>query len=234
MRATHVSGLALLALTSAVAAQVPVNQEPHHRVVYENADLRVLDVNVPVGDSTLDHRHERDIVTVSMTGGTRTRITSPGQPAGPIRPPRPLADATVGEYAGKPDSHKVENVGDSPYQLFAVENLRPVGWSTGAAVTALATRLATEARSFRIYDVRLVTTASQTSHTHAVPTVAVLINGIVLSEGPDAQAKALAPAPVGLKRLDQPGQWVLVPRGETHTVVRLGTNDARLVEIEVR
>ena len=101
-------------------------------------------------------------------------------------------------------------------------------------MTALATRLATEARSFRIYDVRLVTTASQTSHTHAVPTVAVLINGIVLSEGPDAQAKALAPAPVGLKRLDQPGQWVLVPRGETHTVVRLGTNDARLVEIEVR
>ena len=234
MRAIPVSALLVFVLAAAIVAQVPVNQEPHHRVVYENADLRVLDVNVPAGDSTLDHRHERDIATVSMTGGTRTRISSPGQPPGAIRQPRPLADATVAEYAGKPDTHKVDNVGDAPYQLFAVENLKPVGWSTGGAVTALATRLATEARSFRIYDVRLVTAASQTSHTHAVPTVAVLINGIVLSEGPDAQAKALAPAPVGLKRLDQPGQWVLVPRGETHTVVRLGTNDARLLEIEVR
>ena len=50
MRVIHVSGLALLMLTAAVAAQVPVNNEPHHRVVYENADLRVLDVRVAVGD----------------------------------------------------------------------------------------------------------------------------------------------------------------------------------------
>ena len=234
MRATHAFGLTVLALTATVAAQVPVNKEPHHRVVYENADFRVLDVNVPVGDSTLDHRHERDIVTVSMTGGTRTRITSPGQPAGAIRPPRPLADATVAEYAGKPDSHKVDNVGDAPYQLFAVENLKPVGWSATGAVNALATKLATEARAFRIYDVRLVTGSTQTTHTHAVPTVALLVNGKVMSDGPDAQAKALAPASVGLKQLDQPGQWLLIPKGDTHTIVRLGTADARLLEIEVR
>ena len=105
---------------------------------------------------------------------------------------------------------------------------------SSSAVIGLATTLATDGRAMRIYDIRLATPTSQTTHTHAVPTVAVLINGIVMSEGPDAQAKALAPAPVGLKRLDAPGQWVLVPRGETHTVVRLGNVDARLLEIEVR
>ena len=234
MRATHVFGLTVLALTATVAAQVPVNQEPHHRVVYENADLRVLNVHVPVGVNTLDHRHERDIVTVSMNAGTRTRIVSPAQPAGAARAPRPLADATVAEYAGKPDSHRVENIGDAPYQLFAVENLKPVGWSASGAVTALATKLATEARAFRIYDVRLAAGSPQTTHTHAVATVALLVNGKVMSDGPDAQAKALAPAPVGLKQLDQPGQWLLIPQGDTHTVVRLGTADARLLEIEVR
>lgn len=234
MRVTYVSGLALLMLTAAVAAQVPVNNEPHHRVVYENADLRVLDVRVAVGEATLDHRHERDIVTVSMNAGTRTRIVSPSQPSGVARPPRTLADATVAEYAGKPDSHRVENVGDAPYQLFAVENLKPVGWATAGAVSAAATRLATEGRAFRIYDVNLVSGSPQTTHTHAVPTVALLVSGKVMSDGPDAQAKALAPAPVGLKQLDQPGQWLLIPRGETHTVVRLGTADARLLEIEVR
>ena len=233
MRATHVFGVAVL-LTAAVAAQVPVNNEPHHRVVYENPDLRILNVEVPVGQSTADHRHERDIVTVSINAGTRTRIASPAQPAGTMRPPRPLADATIAEYAGKPDSHRVDNVGDTPYQLFAVENLKPVGWSADGAVKASATTLTVEGRAFRIYDVRLAGGSPQTTHSHAVPTVAVLIAGKVMSDGPDAQAKALAPAPVGLKQLDQPGQWLLVPKGDTHTVVRLGTADARLLEIEVR
>jgi len=217
----------------ALSAQVPVNNEPHHRTVYENADFRILDVRVSPGESTADHRHDHDIATVSMNAGTATRITAGGQAQN--RPPRPLADATVTEYTGKASSHKLDNIGAAPYQLFAVENLRDQkAWSTAPPIAALATSLATEGRALRIYDVKLATPTSQTTHTHAVPTVAVLINGIIMSEGPDAQAKALAPAPVGLKRLDAPGQWVLVPRGETHTVVRLGNVDARLLEIEVR
>jgi len=223
-----------VALASVVlSAQVPVNNEPHHRTVYENADFRILDVRVEPGQSTADHRHDHDIATVSMNAGTPTRITTGGQAQN--RPPRPLADATVTEYTGKSASHKLDNLGAAPYQLFAVENLRDAkAWSPSPAISALATRLATDGRALRIYDVKLATPTSQTTHTHAVPTVAVLINGIIMSEGPDAQAKALAPAPVGLKRLDAPGQWVLVPRGETHTVVRLGNVDARLLEIEVR
>ena len=233
MRATQVIGLSLFVLTAAVAAQVPVNNEPHHRTVFQNADFRILDVHVAPGESTLDHRHDHDIVTVSMNAGTATRIVTGGQAQN--RPPRPLADATIAEYTGKPSSHKVDNTGTTAYQLFAVENLRDAkAWASSPPVSALATRLATDGRAMRIYDVRLATPTSQTTHTHAVPTIAVLISGIVMSEGPDAQAKALAPAPVGLKRLDSPGQWVLVPRGETHTVVRLGNIDARLMEIEVR
>jgi quercetin dioxygenase-like cupin family protein len=232
MRAPVLSLTVVLA-SVALSAQVPVNTEPHHRTVYENADFRILDVHVAPGESTADHRHDHDIATVSMNAGTATRITSGGQAQN--RPPRPLANATVTEYTGKASSHTLDNVGNAPYQLFAVENLRDQkAWATSPAVTGLATTLATDGRALRIYDVKLATPTSQTTHTHAVPTVAVLINGIVMSEGPDAQAKALAPAPVGLKRLDSPGQWVLIPRGETHTVVRLGNVDARLLEIEVR
>jgi hypothetical protein len=226
---------AVAAAFTAAAAQVPLENESHHRVVFQNSELRVLDVAVSPGEATLDHRHDYDIVTVSMTAGTRTRTQAPGQPWGDVRPPRPLGDATVAEYAGKPASHRVENVGDAPYQLFAVENRRASGWPSGLApLSALATTVTADARAFRIYDVRLGGPAPQSSHTHAVPTIAVLVSGIVLSEGSDSQAKANAPAPVGLKRLDQPGQWVLVPRGDSHSLVRLGTQDARLVEIEVR
>ena len=91
-----------------------------------------------------------------------------------------------------------------------------------------------ESRAFRIYDVNLGVNSTQASHTHTAPTVAVLIRGKVMSDGPDAQAKAWAPAAVGLRQLDQPGQWIVIPAGDRHHLVRLGTTDAYVVEIEVR
>jgi quercetin dioxygenase-like cupin family protein len=214
-------------------AQVPLSKEPRHHMTFENPQLRILDVNIPPGDKSLDHRHDLDIATVSMSAGTNARIQTGSQPAAE-RPSRPLGDATITEYAGKAQSHTIENLGKSAYQLFAVENLKTSGWSTAPAASGLATKMTREARSFRLYDVSLTKDTSQTSHTHAVPTVAVLISGTVMSDGPDKQAKANPGAPVGLKQLTQPGQWILVPSGDTHHIVRLGVGDARVVEIEVR
>jgi len=234
MNALRWVGLLILGMASLAAAQVPVTQEPRHRLVFENAQFRVLDVNVPPGDTTLDHLHDSDIVTVSMNGGTATRTQAPGQPWSQARPGRPAGNAAVAEYFSKPESHRVENLGATPYQLFAVENRGRGGWSTGAPLSAAATTLAIESRAFRIYDVRLARETSQTSHVHAVPTVAVLINGKAMSEGSEGPKTPGPSAPVGLRQLDQPGQWVFVPHGESHHLVRLGTGDVHLVEIEVR
>jgi hypothetical protein len=234
VHSTRLIGLVILASTALAVAQVPVNQEPRHRVTFENAQLRILDVRIPPGEASLDHRHDVDVATVSMNGGTSTRSQPVGQALGPVRPPRPLGDAAITDYTGKPGSHRVQNVGTSLYQLFAVENLRASGWTTTPPATGRGTNLTTESRAFRIYDVRLGRETVQTSHTHAVPTIVVLIGGTVMSDGPDRQAKALAPAPVGLKQLTERGQWILVPGGDTHHVVRLGTADARVVEIEVQ
>jgi quercetin dioxygenase-like cupin family protein len=222
------------ALAAGVGAQVPLSKEPRHMVVYENADLRILDVNIPPKATTLDHVHDHDIVTVSMGGETTTRTQAPGQAWSDPRPPRALAHAAISDYAGRPGSHRVENLGANAYHLFAVENLRKSGWSTGRTIPVLVNAVAAESRAFTVYDVRLGRAAPQSSHTHAAPTIVVVIAGAVMSDGPDAQAKANAPAPVGLKKQDRPGQWLLVPRGDTHHLVRLGTADARVVEIEVR
>jgi quercetin dioxygenase-like cupin family protein len=234
MHAFRLSGVLLLAAIAVTDAQVPLSKEPRHRVTFENAQLRILDVNIPPGETSLDHRHEFDIATVAMTSGAETREQAAAQPQGPVRPSRSLGDVNVAEYTGKPASHTIANVGSIPYQLFAVENLRAKGWSPTPALSGAATTLTSESRAFRIYDVRLSNTSSATMHTHAVPTIAVLVGGKVLSDGPDTHAKTFAPAPVGLKQLDRPGQWLLVPAGDRHHVVRLGTDDARVVEIEVR
>jgi hypothetical protein len=233
MQASRWIGFFAFASVAVVAAQVPVSKEPRHRVTFENKQLRILDVNIPPGDKSLDHRHDLDIATISMTMGTTTRVQSGSQPAAD-RPSRPLGEAGVTEYVGKPGSHSIENTGKSAYQLFAVENLKTGGWSTAAAASGLATKMTRESRSFRLYDVNLNLATSQTSHTHAVSTIAVLIAGTVMSDGPDKLAKDNPGAPIGLKQLTQPGQWIMVPAGDTHHMVRLGPGEARIVEIEVR
>ena len=233
MNAPRWIALLVLASSALVTAQVPLSKDPTHKLAFENAQFRIFDVNVPPKQSSLEHRHELDVATISMTDGPDTRIQVSGQAWGaPAK--RPLGDARVTEYVGKPLSHKIENMGGNAYQLFAVENLHKSGWSAAAPASGLGTKMTSDSRAFRVYDVRLALSTAQTSHTHMVPTIAVLVSGKVMSDGPDKQAKANAPAAVGLKQLDQPGQWVLVPAGDTHHLVRLGTNDARIVEIEVR
>ena len=228
------SALAFIVLmTALVQAQIPVTEEPHHRITFENAQFRIMDVNVPPGESTLEHSHDRDLVTVAMSDGAEARAQAAGQPW-VSRPRRPIGDVEINDYAGTVTTHRFETLGKAAYNLFAVENLKASGWSTAPALTALGTTLVKESRAFRVYSVSLGRDRSQTSHTHAVPAIVVLLSGKVMSEGPDEKAKANAPAPVGLKQIDRPGQWVLVPAGDAHHLVRLGNDDGRIVEIEVR
>jgi quercetin dioxygenase-like cupin family protein len=233
MTAARLIGALFLAATATLAGQAPLGNDAWHKVVFENPQIRVLSVEVPPGATTDEHRHDFDIVTVSMNDGTETRVQT-GQQAATSRPARPLGNVAATEYTGKPGSHRVQNVGKRPYQLLAVENRKKSGWSAAAATTGIGTKMIQESRAFRIYDVQLGVNTTQSSHTHTSPTIAVLAHGKVMSDGPDEKAKAWLPAAVGLRQLDQPGQWIVIPAGDRHHLVRLGTTDAYVVEIEVR
>lgn len=222
MRATLIS-LALLACASAHGAEpVPIEQDHHHKIVFSDVSLRVLEVRVPQGEETLDHMHRYDITTVCIDcAQTRTRL--PGQPYGEIRP-RKAGGFLIAEYAGKPAAHAVKNVGTGLYRLVGVENVRLSGWTTAAALPDQAgTVLAQESRAFRVYDVQAEPGKAPTQHTHTSPTVVVLDKGdVTLGIGKDA------------KHLAKPGEWLLVPAGSTHTIAAQGSAAAHLVEIEAR
>lgn len=53
-------------ITLAAQTIVPVHEEPRHRVVLETAGFRVLDIQIPPGDTTLFHRHSTPIAYVSI------------------------------------------------------------------------------------------------------------------------------------------------------------------------
>src|SRR5215510_5426519 len=100
MNPSRFAALFILVGSAMVSAQIPVTKEPHHRVVFENSQFRILDVNVPPGETTLDHSHDRDLVTVSMSNGAETRAQAAGQ-SWANRPRRPIGDIETTEYSGK-------------------------------------------------------------------------------------------------------------------------------------
>lgn len=60
--------LYLLTLVSLeAAAQIPVSKEPMHHNVFENAFVRLLDVHVSPGDTSLFHKHETPSVFIVLS-----------------------------------------------------------------------------------------------------------------------------------------------------------------------
>ena len=197
------------------AAQVPLDQEPRHHIEFTNESLRVISPQIPAGDTTLEHIHTHDEVTVCIHG-SQVRAKQPGRDWS--NPGMVCVPGTAGlaEYTGKPRSHTVQNVGPDVYHLLLVENLRESGWQPNDALADPALAAVRENRSFRVYRANLAGPAV-IAHAHVVPTVVVLISG-----------KAMA----GDQELDEPGRWALVPAGEKHQITARG--EAQLLEIEVR
>ena len=226
-------GVVLLAAGSMACAGETVIDAPPNRVVFENDLFRVLDVDLPPGTTLAEHSHQWDFATVSLRDQAPAREQVSGEDWGEAVS-RALGSVATSEYTGAPGSHRLRNVGEGRYQLFAVENLRSGNWSSGPALSGRGATLAAESRAFRAYDVRLADKIFQVGHTHAVPAIAVLIGGEIISQGAESKPAEGRPAPSGLKQLDQPGQWVFVPAGEAHYVVRIGKSPVHLVEVELR
>jgi len=201
---------------------------PPAKVAFESSLFRILDVNVPPG-TTLGQSYPNGAVMVVMTAGARMRTRPSGKDWGDEITPD-VGSITVAE-AGE---HRVQNVGEQAVQLLALENLQPGSGSAAAKLVANGMTLIGESAAFHVYDAELGDNNHQITHVHSAPTVAIIIEGKVLSQGPENKDKAIGDVASGLKQLDRPGQWVFVPAGAAHYVVRLGTDRAQVVEVELR
>jgi hypothetical protein len=115
-------GVSLLALTGtmlqAQAAPVPavdrgrvviVYQEPRHRVVRDEGDIKMLDIQMLPGDSTLYHTHDSPILYNMISGG-----------AGPTG-----SASSNTRYLTEPITHKVGNPGPHLFQIVAMASYGP-------------------------------------------------------------------------------------------------------------
>ena len=211
--------LIVAAWTAVFAQVVPVSKEPHHRIVFEDAHLRVLDVNIAPGDATLEHSHDHDIATVSI-GPADARIRPMGADWGAGRR-RPLGDTNTAEYVGKQGIHTIQNVSADPYRLIAVENVKQAGWHAVATTPAPGVKLLTEGRAFRASSLR-VQPGEVLRRTPSVPSVLVSVSGDVEITSGGRESR----------RIGSASRWAVLAASE-YSVTPQGAGEARLVEIEV-
>ena len=101
---------------------VLIEQEPRHRIVFENRNVRIYDALIPPGDLTLFHTHSVDSVTVIVSGGKGTTEIL-GKP--PIQIAPVTGNANFNRATNDPYTHRVGNIGATPLRFVVAEIKTP-------------------------------------------------------------------------------------------------------------
>ena len=103
----------------ALQTGVPLEQEPHHRIVFENKNVRIYDALIPPGAVTLFHTHSADSVAVAIHSGKGTNEFL-GKAAVDITAVTGNAGFSKATY-----THRVGNVGSTPLRFVGAEVKAP-------------------------------------------------------------------------------------------------------------
>src|SRR6266849_4886425 len=108
-----------LSQSNSAESPVEIKGEPRHHPKFENEFVRVWDVTVPAGDTTLWHIHRNDNVVVTL-GEARLRIETAG--AAPGESLWKFGEVRFGKATYV---HRAMNVGVTPFRNFTIELLKP-------------------------------------------------------------------------------------------------------------
>ncbi len=102
-------------------AQIPVDQEPHHKILFENGYVRIIDLQIAPDDATLVHTHNAASVVVFLSSST-FGIQNVGEP--PVETPVRAGDIIYRAYDENPVVHTVWNPGKSMFRCLVVELIK--------------------------------------------------------------------------------------------------------------
>ena len=221
---------AVIGFTSAIAQAadevVPVSVEPRHHERFKNEYLRVMEVIIDPGDTTLFHTHELDLA-FAVIRGAEIKNEVPNNPEAAIL----RFDTGVvrySEYQGKPYIHRVTNRGAEPYWLiaFEIELPEPGKFSTSDRSGAPAYVSELDNNRLHIWRLKLDPGQSAPPIVKAGPGLRVLLSGDQITE-----TKGDVPArDVPVRR----GSFEWQPAGPRYAIKNTGRSPVELVEFELR
>ncbi len=138
---------------------VNIVDEPRHRTVHLDGDIRVLDVQINPGDQTLPHTHDAAIMYTFISNGS-----------GPLNG----RVSSITDYVKESLTHQVENEGPGLFRIIALANYGPPveknDLPQGLADPAL------ENPWFRSYRIELAPGKSSAMFSHQNPVLIVQVN----------------------------------------------------------
>lgn len=203
---------------------VPIEQEPRHKLVFENDMLRIFDTRIPVGDVSLFHTHSFDSAFVCIAPA-ETQSEELGKPI-QKRPPFKAGDAWYRPHATTPLTHRVSNLGQTDFRVLDVELRQPV-MASEAAMTKLPKEFASilENDRVRVTRLMLIPGAKTPAHTLSRPVLFVIVQA----------SKAVFDLPRQRRLTDyDPGDYFLVPANVERFVGNFGDKPFEAVQIEIK
>jgi hypothetical protein len=98
-----------------------VEQEPHHKIVFQNQYVRLIDLQVKAGDTTLTHTHSAASVVVFLSNSTFA-IQDVGR--SPVVTEVKAGDIVYRAYDEKPVTHTVWEQGSPMFHCMVVELMK--------------------------------------------------------------------------------------------------------------
>jgi uncharacterized protein (DUF885 family)/quercetin dioxygenase-like cupin family protein len=228
---------------------VPVFHEPHHRQLFAKGTTRILEGQVPPGDTSWYHVHTEPVLYLTLSASAqRTQVLGEdwgrgrgegGAQAGAVpagrgapapgrgAPPIPAGAVTTirptstTSYYDQPVTHRISNGGDRLFRFMVVTNAA-AGDDTDAD-HGFQGRAELANRWFRAYRITLAPGQSTQPHKHTSESVIVQIS--------DGQGLAAGPM---TWELGEQGRWAWFDGGTAHEIRNVGSVPLEVIEVDVR
>ena len=203
---------------------VPIEKEPRHRLKFENPFVRVFDVLIPPGDISLFHIHLHDGLSTRLTDA---RIRDEALD-GTSEDSALKRGAVSFAYRPRPLTHRVSNIGDTPFRNIFVEILPSSRVSAGNPSPAPVAGYTLVLENERVRILRLVLAPGQSidRRTHALRGVRIAISeGEIVTEVPGEKRRTVKFEPGGL-------EWR--ETGASYSFRNVGSAPFEAVEIELK
>ncbi len=190
---------------------VQILQEPRHRTMHVDGDLRLLDVQINPGDMTLFHTHDAAIMYTFISSGT-------GPSGGRI--------SSNTDYVQENYTHQVANNGPGLFRIIALTNYGPpMAALSSDRPDGLSGEPELENLYFRSYRITLAPGETSAPQTHHNPSVVVQVSDglthVTRTDGITAELTAM-------------GDWAWRNAHGAYQIKNMGTVPVELVINEAR
>lgn len=220
MKTFFKNGIVLLTILQTVKAQVPVSKEPRHHKVFENEYVRVLDVHVVPGDTTLFHKHQLPSVFIVLSNAKTGSETI--SDAGISNVPVIYGNIWFDGFYIKPRIHRVWNSDSIEFHVMDIELLNQTYKAINSPVQQKSIHMLFNEKPVMAYSCLL---NSQSTVNFVGRKCPVLI--VSLTDN-------IEDVTINDKLFKQKGDFIFIPAGNKSILINKGISEAQLAIFELK